>query len=443
MANQKRKKYSFKDWLSKFSGEDFQLIHDAKTDVKVKSSFAFIGGFVLIIFLISLYSSANFIYQLFNENLLLAVPIGIIWGLMIANIYLLLLYTITPKILIGKERTIQGIKVKEQKDSKLLVNVSVGFRIGFVVLIAVIIAQPWLITTFSTSAQDYLDKYKQQYRNDFIIQADSILISQEMKLFNSTKRELNLVSKGQNDSIAIFQAGQLLFNKIKEDELFLSQSSLLKQQILKVKNKWTNGNRNKINSLNNGITVLVKNEITTDSLFVLEYKPIYTESEVISNILNAMNGHLITIIQLKNEQYKKLDAVLNASNFYVRRIQIINSEFPSSWLMTGLVVLIFIIPIVLKYRIRNTSNFYEVKKVMEEIIVKEGYYKFKTVYSNIFSLKFEHKIQFYESCIDPPFNTTPKKEVGNYKNQALLLNEIYNDIESSESNKYFVSESNS
>ena len=76
MANQKRKKYSFKDWLSKFSGEDFQLIHDAKTDVKVKSSFAFIGGFVLIIFLISLYSSAAFIYQLFNENLLLAVPIG-------------------------------------------------------------------------------------------------------------------------------------------------------------------------------------------------------------------------------------------------------------------------------------------------------------------------------------------------------------------------------
>lgn len=440
MVSRKRRRYSFRDWLSKFSGEDFQLIHDAKTDVKVKSKFAFIGSFVLLIFIVSFYSSTHFIYELFNKNLVLAIPIGIFWGLMIIIIYLLLLYTITPKILIGKDRIIRGVKVENQKDNKQYVNLSVVSRVGFVVLIAIIIAQPWLITTFSPYAQEYLDKYKQQYRNDFIIQADSILISQELKLYEDTKKEFNLVSKGSTDSISIQQAGEAMFNKIQADVLFLSQTASLKKEILKLKNIGAVSNRSKINFLNTEITELVKNEIITDSVFILENKPIISDNQVISKILNSSNFALITILQVKNDQYKKLDAVLNASNFYVRKIQIINSEFALSWFMTIFVVLVFIIPIVLKYRIRNTSNFYEVKKDMEEAIVKSDYSKFKTTFTNIFKSKFNLDIQFYESCIDPPFNTIKKKDVKNYKNQSLLLNEIYEDLESSETNKYFVSE---
>src|SRR6266536_3858638 len=309
MANYKRKRYSFKDWLISLSGEDAQIIFNTKTKESVKITFAFIGCFVFMIFIVSFYSSTHFIYQLFNKNLFFAIPIGIVWGLMIVNIYLLLLYTLTPMILKGKERTIKGIKTKETKDSRLLSNISIGFRVGFVVLIAIIIAQPWLITTFSV--QEQLDVYKQQYRNNFLIQADSILISQEIKLNKELNQNLNLVSVGKSDSVLIAHAGKDIFNKIQEDARFLSDASILMNEIYKADKSWD--------------------------------------------------------IKKKN-QYKKLDAVLSATNFYVRKIQLINSNFPSAWGMTGIVAFAFIIPVILKYRIRNTSNFYEVKKDLEEKI---------------------------------------------------------------------------
>jgi len=439
MANYKRKRYSFKDWLISLSGEDAQIIFNTKTKESVKITFAFIGCFVLMIFIVSFYSSTHFIYQLFNKNLFFAIPIGIVWGLMIVNIYLLLLYTLTPMILKGKERTIKGIKTKETKDSRLLSNISIGFRVGFVVLIAIIIAQPWLITTFSV--QEQLDVYKQQYRNNFLIQADSILISQEIKLNKELNQNLNLVSVGKSDSVLIAHAGKDIFNKIQEDARFLSDASILMNEIYKADKSWDINKKNKTDFLQNELTTLVEKEITTDSLFILEANEITTQNHFIEDILNSSYKKLFSIIQEKNNQYKKLDAVLSATNFYVRKIQLINSNFPSAWGMTGIVAFAFIIPVILKYRIRNTSNFYEVKKDLEEKIVKEEYNEFKATHSKIFNLKFNiANVDFYESCIDPPFNTTIKEKSLPYQSQTILLNEIYKDLDEGKANKHFVSE---
>jgi len=440
MASSKRRILTLRDWLSKFSGEDYQIIHDAKTDVKVKMNFAFIGLFVLVIFAISFYSCAHFIYQLFNENLMLTLPIGIFWGFMITNIYLLLLYTITPKILVSKERKNKGVATNEEKESSLLINMSIGFRIGFVVLIAIIIAQPWIITTFSTNARVYLDKYKQQYRNDFIIQADSILIGKEIKLLNEAKHEFNLVEKEKSDSALLYESGRVVFYKIQEDELFLSHVSHLRLKILEVESKWTINNRRLVDSLNTEITKLVEREILTDSLFILESISIPIHNVAVSNIISSTNNALKSIISEKNIQYKKLNSVLAASNFYIRQLQIINSHFYLSWLMTAFMIFVFILPIVLKYRIRNTSNFYQVKKSLEELIVTQEYERFKLTYSVIFKTKLNQSADFYESCIDPPFNTIKKESFKNLKDQNLLLSTIYSDAESSEANKYFVSE---
>jgi hypothetical protein len=143
----------------------------------------------------------------------------------------------------------------------------------------------------------------------------------------------------------------------------------------------------------------------------------------------------------KNQEYKNLGAVLTASNFYVRKIQLINANFPLAWCMTIVVVTAFIIPIVLKYRIRNTSNFYEVKRDLEEKVVREDYARFKNIYTNIFLSKFNvQNVNWFESCIDPPFNTTKKTREANYQGQDDLLREIYKDLEDADANKYLVSE---
>jgi hypothetical protein len=441
MVSFRRKRYSFKDWLISLSGEDAQIIFNEKTKESVKITFAFIGCFVLTIFIVSFYSSAHFIYQLFNENLLLAIPIGIVWGLMIANIYLLLLYTITPKILKGKERTIKGIKIKEPKENKILANISVGFRIAFVILIAVIIAQPWLITTFSSVAQKNLDNYKQQYKNTFLIQADSILIVQEVKLKNELTQNLNFATVDKSDSLLIANAGEDIFEKIQEDEKFLLLASDIQNKITKSKKEWIIGNKKKTDSLYNELTYLVENEIANDSLFILNFKPISAQNAAIVNILNTTYQKLLSVISEKSKQYKNLDAVLSASNFYIRKIQIINSTFPLAWGMTSTVVFAFIVPIILKYRIRNTSNFYEVKKELEEKIVKEEYHKFKLVYSTVFKANLNiDNVSFFESCIDPPFNTTKKEKKHQYQNQQIFLHEIYKDKEDAELNKFLAGE---
>ncbi|MEO7482307.1 MAG: DUF4407 domain-containing protein [Ferruginibacter sp.] len=440
MLSRKRKRDKLKDWLCKFSGEDFQLIHYAKTDVRVRSKFAFIGAFVAVIFVISLYSSAHFIYQLFNKNFLLACPIGVLWGLMIANIYLLLLYTITPKILPGQERTIRGVVVSIPEKQGVLVNITLILRIGFMVLLAIIIAQPWLITTFSKLSHPALESYKQEYRNDFIIQADSNLISQETNIFQNASRAINLVSNADRDSIILEQAKEKVFLKIHDDESFLARAAILQDKKANIKKHWSPKDYKRLQVVNDEITSLVKGEIQTDSAFVLDTSTLLSGNPETDRVLNALKLELIQIIKEKNKRYNKLDEVLNASNFYIREIQIINSQFPVSWLMTMFVVFIFILPIFLKYRIRKSSNFYEVKKTMEEGIIKAGYDNFFERYSHIFKHRFNADVKFYESCVDPPFNTIKKRDVRNFKPQSLLLNQIYHEDETSEINKYIVTE---
>ncbi len=67
MANYKRKRYSFKDWLISLSGEDAQIIFNTKTKESVKITFAFIGCFVLMIFIVS-FTVALILYISFSTK---------------------------------------------------------------------------------------------------------------------------------------------------------------------------------------------------------------------------------------------------------------------------------------------------------------------------------------------------------------------------------------
>src|ERR1700743_1339694 len=96
--------------LCRLSGEDDQLILHAQIDSNVVGKFAAIGLLVLIIFALSVYSSIHFLMNLLNGGGHIAITIGLFWGAMIANIYYLLLFTITPPILKGRERAKRGIR---------------------------------------------------------------------------------------------------------------------------------------------------------------------------------------------------------------------------------------------------------------------------------------------------------------------------------------------
>jgi hypothetical protein len=123
-----------KNGLFKLSGEDYNIISECSG--KIQFYYALIGFLVLLILLFSFASALYFTEQLFN-NVLADIGVGIIWGYIVTNMYVLLLYTISPALLPIKERKNQEIKTKQFE-----LSFSMILRIFVVILLAIIIAQP-------------------------------------------------------------------------------------------------------------------------------------------------------------------------------------------------------------------------------------------------------------------------------------------------------------
>lgn len=120
--------------LCTFSGEDYTIIQ--KCNVKIQFYFSLIGLLVLVILLCSFASALYFTEHLFH-SVIADIGVGIVWGYIITNMYVLFLYTISPTLLPTKIR-----KKQEVKTNQFQLSFPMGLRIFIVILLAVIIAQP-------------------------------------------------------------------------------------------------------------------------------------------------------------------------------------------------------------------------------------------------------------------------------------------------------------
>lgn len=121
---------SITDNLCKLSGEDFAIIKQCSRDIQ--KYFIWIGTFVFIILICCFLSAMYFIEHLFHSKIL-DVGVGFVWGYIVTNMYVLLLYTITPALLPIKEK---------EKSEKFNLSFSLGLRIFIMSLLAIITAQP-------------------------------------------------------------------------------------------------------------------------------------------------------------------------------------------------------------------------------------------------------------------------------------------------------------
>ncbi len=133
--------------LCKFSGEDFAIIRSCETKIQVY--FSIIGSFVLLILLCCFTSALYFTEHIFH-NAVADVGVGIIWGYIVTNLYVLLLYTISPTILPQKGKITQRKSILQ-----INFNVSMILRIILVVLLAVITAQPLNIFILKPESQRF------------------------------------------------------------------------------------------------------------------------------------------------------------------------------------------------------------------------------------------------------------------------------------------------
>jgi NADH:ubiquinone oxidoreductase subunit 5 (subunit L)/multisubunit Na+/H+ antiporter MnhA subunit len=132
-----------RDRLCIFSGEDFSIIRKCETNIQFY--FSLIGGFVLTILICCFISAFLFTESLFN-NPIQDFGIAIIWGFIVTNLYVLLLYTISPAILPTSKKE-NNLKVVSNKVNSI--NASFVLRIMLLIILAIIIAQPLNVAIFS------------------------------------------------------------------------------------------------------------------------------------------------------------------------------------------------------------------------------------------------------------------------------------------------------
>lgn len=128
-----------------FSGEDYQIIN--KCDASTRIQFAFIGALVCVILAFCFFSAYLFTDNLFHLPIQ-DFGISIIWGVIITNMYVLLLYTISPTILPVKNKT-NAFKIGYR------INASLIIRLLVIVIIAIITAQPISVFLLTGNTANY------------------------------------------------------------------------------------------------------------------------------------------------------------------------------------------------------------------------------------------------------------------------------------------------
>jgi hypothetical protein len=120
--------------LCKLSGEDYSIISECSN--KIQNYYSMLGFLVLLILFFSFASALYFTEQLFH-SIIADIGVGLVWGYIVTNMYVLLLYTISPALLPVKVRQKQAIKTKQFE-----LSFSMILRLLVVILLALIIAQP-------------------------------------------------------------------------------------------------------------------------------------------------------------------------------------------------------------------------------------------------------------------------------------------------------------
>lgn len=374
-----------------FSGEDDYIIR--KCRLQIQFSFALIGLFVLLIFIGCWVSASSFTSELFEgSGKWVSVPLGVLWALLVANMYLLLLYTVSPAILPvarkkvkkGKKGSVAVESLERRVESEF--TASLVFRICFISLLAIIIAQPLNILLLSSFSESSLANYKAEYRINMIIVADSSLIKQEVQ--SQAEFYQNVMSKiHASDSQVVAGNTRLLNDKVASDQFFLVHSKMLLDSLLKW-NKYPFRSKAKCDSVRSILSALVQEELQSDERFVSQIESIRFTNRTLQGDFEAYRASLKATIMAKMKNYMRIDDLLNRSNFYVKRIQILLSENPLSWLITLMICGMFLLPIYWKFSIRNHGGFYEIRRHDENKIVREDYNEFKMMYSKVFEARF-------------------------------------------------------
>ena len=272
------------------SGEDMLILE--KCNQRIRNRFALLGFFVLLIFIGCFASASFFVYSMFDGAFLISLPVGIIWGFIVVNLYLLLLHTISPPII-----PLSSKNKKIKKISFQFFNLSMFLRIGFMMLLAIIIAQPLNVFLLAESVHDDIEKHKVIERVKMFSLTNKGLIKSELQYLKEFKSKEMFFT----DTIEANEFKSKIANieaKIISDSLFLKESFLKIKKIHQLDEQLflTPKEQQQKEHLINDIELKLNNELASDSQLI-ESSFIQISSSVISSIIIIIvTSHSLVII---------------------------------------------------------------------------------------------------------------------------------------------------
>jgi hypothetical protein len=369
---------SIRLFLFTCSGEDNFILKRCKS--KIQKRFALLGFFVLLIFVGCFFSATFFTYSLFDGGAkLLSIPMGIIWGTIVVNMYLLLLHTISPAIipLSSKKKKRKINELEQPKVQNTFLNLSMLLRMSFMVFLAIIIAQPLNVVLLSSTVETSIEKHKIKERVRLYSFTNSELIKRELldqkEFVNKIKNRIN-----SEEAPILLNRIQTINDKIYKDSLFIVNTSKQLKQLTLIEEKsfLIPEELAKKEKILENLDSLLNNEVQSDNDFITSIDSISINGSL-EDAFYKFKTNLIALVTEKINNYTVLNELLNKSNFYIKTIQLLLAENPVSWIVTLLVCLVFLLPIYYKYKVRNLSatifkteeqNEPEIIRLREELI---------------------------------------------------------------------------
>jgi hypothetical protein len=268
-----------------------------------------------------------------------------------------LLHTISPAIipLSSKKKKRDLNKIVEDKIQSRFLTFSMLLRMSFMVLLAIIIAQPLNVSFLSSSVKKSIEKHKIKERIKLYSLTNKDLIKSELvyqrAFIYKTQHSLDSVSASE-----VLSHINIINTKIIQDSLFLIITSKKLKELKLMDSKSFLTPKEKIVKENvlSDLDRLLNEELQSDNNFIATIKTI-TINGSLKNDFDKFKANTTSLITEKTNNYNTLNNILNKSNFYVKTIQLLLSENPKSWIITILVCLLFLFPIYFKYKIRDLS----------------------------------------------------------------------------------------
>lgn len=194
------------------SGDDFGILRQCGG--RVEDRFAWIGAFVLLVFLLCFASSYLSFIKLF-PNYLVGLPIAVFFAWMVTNIYLLLLYTLSKNLLPHKRSTATRI-------------FSTLLRIAFLCFIAVVVSKPLEVLIFSIPLEQEISDYKSQKLAEYKAATEEFFAGEINQLKLTIEKQKNLGGNSTDERIEKYRK-QLVAKESQKASMLADMQNLIER----------------------------------------------------------------------------------------------------------------------------------------------------------------------------------------------------------------------